>query len=57
MSTTTWRKSSYSQDVNSDCVEVAFGRTGAAVRDSKNTGGPVLRVGVVAWSRFLTAHR
>jgi Domain of unknown function (DUF397) len=54
MSTTTWRKSSYSQGtVESDCVEVAFGAPGAAVRDSKNTAGPVLRFDSRAWRDFL----
>jgi uncharacterized protein DUF397 len=47
-----WRKSSYSQDVGSDCVEVALGAA-AFVRDSKNTGGPVLTIGVPAWRQFV----
>jgi hypothetical protein len=37
-----WRKSSYSGGQNGNCVEVASALT--AVRDSKNSGGPVLRV-------------
>jgi hypothetical protein len=32
---TSWRKSSFSSTAQSDCVEVAFGGGGAAVRDSK----------------------
>jgi hypothetical protein len=40
MNTTTWRKSSRSND-QSACVDVA--NTGL-VRDSKNTGGPTLAV-------------
>jgi hypothetical protein len=38
---TAWRKSSYSSN-GSDCVQVH--RDLAAVRDSKNPGGPILRV-------------
>lgn len=44
-----WRKSSFSGNVNSDCVEVALTAPGALVRDSKDPGGEVLRVPVVAW--------
>jgi hypothetical protein len=44
-----WRKSSRSTETNS-CVEVS--RTRAAVRDSKNPGGPVLPVSL---DRFLAA--
>ena len=54
MTTTTWRKSSYSDSPTSDCVEVAFGLTGAAVRDSKNTAGPALRFGVRAWGELIS---
>ena len=39
-----FRKSSRSEDVG-HCVEVALTGAGAAVRDSKNAGGPVLRFG------------
>lgn len=52
MSSTTWRKSSYSDSPTSDCVEVAFG-AGALVRDSKNTTGPVLEFGLRAWHQFI----
>jgi uncharacterized protein DUF397 len=52
MPTTTWRKSSFSQDPASDCVEVALGAD-ALVRDSKNTTGPVLRFEVRAWDEFI----
>ncbi|MEW2630891.1 DUF397 domain-containing protein [Streptomyces sp. NPDC048389] len=50
----TFRKSSYS-DQQGDCVEVA--RTfdqGRAVRDSKNTTGPVLAFGLAPWRAFLS---
>lgn len=36
-----WRKSSYS-GTQSDCVEVAFGATCAAIRDSKDPEGGAL---------------
>ncbi|MEU5878035.1 DUF397 domain-containing protein [Spirillospora sp. NPDC047279] len=42
-----WRKSSYSHDSNSDCVEVAWLGVRVAVRDSKavELGCLVVRVG------------
>lgn len=64
-----WRKSSYSSNA-SNCVEIAWrksSRSGgtncveaaladaAAVRDSKNTTGPILTFPVTAWSAFLAA--
>jgi hypothetical protein len=39
-----WRKSSFSNGQGGACVEVASGLD--RVRDSKNPGGPVLRVGL-----------
>jgi len=36
-----WRKSSFS-GTQSDCVEMAWSQAVLAVRDSKNTDGPVL---------------
>jgi len=44
MSENNWHKSTYSND-QSACVEVAHP---FAVRDSKNPGGPVLRVDLAA---------
>jgi hypothetical protein len=49
---TSWRKSSYSHDVGTDCIEVAFRET-ARVRDSKNATGPVLGFGERAWRGFV----
>jgi hypothetical protein len=47
-----WQKASASG--NQGCVEVAPMRDGGvAVRDSKNTGGPVLRFSRVEWAAFL----
>lgn len=43
-----WRKSSYS-GTNGDCVEVAHAPAGVLVRDSKNTGGPVLSLPGFEW--------
>lgn len=38
-----WRKSSFSGGDDADtCVEVAFAGSAAALRDSKNSAGPVL---------------
>lgn len=47
-----WRKSSHSGADNGNCVEVAY--TLDALRDSKNTDGPVLSVPVRA---LITAIR
>src|ERR1700704_4740725 len=46
-----WRKSSYSGN-GGDCVEVANPDGAVAVRDTKNTQGPVLRFTPSAWRRF-----
>jgi hypothetical protein len=51
---TSWRKSTFSDGGQSDCVEVAFAETGAAVRDSKNATGPELTLSELAWRRFVT---
>ncbi len=45
MADLTWRKSSYSQPTQDNCVEVA---ARGAVRDSKNPDGGVLNVDVAA---------
>lgn len=51
-----WRKSSYSGNGGSDCVEVASNLPGVvAVRDSKDRSGPRLAVPDQAWSRFTAA--
>ena len=47
-----WRKSSFSTDTGSECVEVAFGPVGVAVRDSKNTTGPMVTVDLHGWRAF-----
>ncbi|MFC8423680.1 DUF397 domain-containing protein [Streptomyces sp. NPDC057236] len=54
LSTTLWRKSSYSNPDGGNCVEVAPGFPDAVpVRDSKNTAGPILMVPAKAWSQFI----
>lgn len=50
----TWRKSSHSADEGGQCVEVATCPHAVHVRDSKNPGGPTLRVGPAAWETFAT---
>ena len=49
-----WRKSSYSGNGGSDCVEVAGNLPGTVlVRDSKDRQGPRLSLDGPAWSEFL----
>ncbi|GAB1509069.1 DUF397 domain-containing protein [Actinophytocola sp. KF-1] len=53
-----WRKSSFSGGTgggNDNCVEVALLDGATAMRDSKNTEGPVLNVPAAAWKALLTA--
>lgn len=49
-----WRKSSYSQPTQSDCVEVARVGSAKAVRDSKNPEGGVLTLGRDVWAAFVS---
>ncbi|MFG2284596.1 DUF397 domain-containing protein [Streptomyces sp. NPDC048595] len=49
-----WRKSSYSDGGEHNCVEVADGLAPTVpVRDSKNPAGPVLLFPAGAWSAFI----
>lgn len=48
-----WRKSSYSGDGGSNCVEVADHSNRVLVRDSKDKSGPMLRVASRTWRVFL----
>jgi hypothetical protein len=53
---TNWRKSSYSDGGDNNCVEVAVGHpTLVPVRDSKLTDGPVIVFDAVSWTAFLTS--
>jgi hypothetical protein len=55
LSTTRWRKSSYSDEYGGSCVEVADGVPGVVpVRDSKNPHGPALVFPADAWTAFVT---
>ncbi|HEX5401238.1 MAG TPA: DUF397 domain-containing protein [Pseudonocardiaceae bacterium] len=47
-----WRKSSYSANGGSECVEVAWVDTATAVRDSKNPAVTPLVFPATAWRRF-----
>ncbi len=47
-----WMKSSYSAQ-EGECVEVAPLPNGVAVRDSKDSDGPVLRFTADEWRAFL----
>ena len=53
MTLTTWRKSSFSENPQTSCVEVAFGPAGVAVRDSKNAAGPKLTIDVEGWRALI----
>ncbi len=48
-----WRKSSYSNNPQGECVEIATLPSGAAVRDSKDSDGPILRFSADAWRNFI----
>lgn len=51
---TIWRKSSYSQPSDSQCVEARVGGPNTvAVRDSKDPTGPQLHFNASAWSAFI----
>ncbi|WP_399122570.1 DUF397 domain-containing protein [Streptomyces sp. N2A] len=51
---TVWRKSSYSDGGEDNCVEVADGPPHTVpVRDSKDPDGPALRIPAAAWSSFI----
>ncbi|MGW2838493.1 DUF397 domain-containing protein [Streptomyces sp. NPDC001493] len=50
----TWRKSSYSDGGDNNCLEVARDFPGLVpVRDSKNPTGPALLVTATAWAEFV----
>ncbi|MFE9452604.1 DUF397 domain-containing protein [Streptomyces sp. NPDC006739] len=50
-----WVKSSYSGGSGTECVECAWTGDGALVRDSKQSGGPVISVREPAWLAFIAA--
>lgn len=54
MNNLTWVKFSYSSGSNDNCVEVAaLPEGGFGVRDSKDTGGRVLRFTANEWRTFV----
>ncbi|MEU5638300.1 DUF397 domain-containing protein [Streptomyces milbemycinicus] len=56
LSTTVWRKSSYSNTQGGSCVEVADGIPGIVpLRDSKNPDGPALIFEAAVWTSFVQA--
>ncbi|WP_405664281.1 DUF397 domain-containing protein [Streptomyces sp. RK9] len=52
-----WRRSSYSNGMGGECVEVASLLGDIAVRDSKAALGPWFTVGTGAWKSFVGALR
>ncbi|AVV42417.1 DUF397 domain-containing protein [Streptomyces sp. ID05-04B] len=52
-----WFKSSHSGGSGTECVECMRGESGTLVRDSKQTGGPVIAVQPHAWGSFVAALR
>jgi Domain of unknown function (DUF397) len=58
LSSAAWRKSSYSDGGDGNCVEVADGFAGVVpVRDSKRPLAPALVVPAASWTSFITALR
>jgi hypothetical protein len=58
LSDAVWRKSTRSGGNGGSCVEVADNLPEAiAVRDSKDTSGPVLTFGRIGWSAFVQATK
>ena len=55
VSSVEWRKSSYSGNTGGDCIEVAGLTASVAVRDSKDTSRPHLRVTPAAFAVFVDA--
>ncbi|MCZ7374897.1 DUF397 domain-containing protein [Micromonospora sp. WMMC250] len=53
-----WRKSTRSGDNGGNCVEIADNLPGiVAVRDSKDSTGPVLNFSPAAWTSFVRAAK
>ncbi|MFE7117845.1 DUF397 domain-containing protein [Streptomyces sp. NPDC057654] len=52
-----WFKSSYSGANTTECVEASFLPDGILVRDSKDSGGPVLSFDGSSWLSFVIAAR
>lgn len=54
-SSTPWHRSSYSNGMGGECLEIAELPGVIAVRDSKATSGPRLMLSAPAWQRFIQA--
>lgn len=54
LSRVSWRKSSYSEDNEGECVEIAQTPRVVAVRDSKHPEGPVLAFTRAEWRGLLS---
>ncbi|MFF7364990.1 DUF397 domain-containing protein [Streptomyces sp. NPDC008125] len=53
-----WRKSTYSDGGDNNCLEVADNFPGLVpVRDSKNPTGPALVINAPAWAAFINSVR
>ncbi|MGW2566935.1 DUF397 domain-containing protein [Streptomyces sp. NPDC001537] len=50
-----WRKSSYSNGMGGECLEMAALAGAIAVRDSKVTSGPRLTLSRATWKNFIGA--
>jgi len=50
-----WRKSSYSQSTQGQCVEIGTGSGQIGIRDTKNRSQGHLSVRTDAWKAFVTS--
>lgn len=56
LTTTQWRKSSYSTGASDNCLEVSDNHPGVVpVRDSKSPHGPALVFPAAGWAAFVDA--
>ncbi|MEU7134586.1 DUF397 domain-containing protein [Streptomyces sp. NPDC046261] len=53
--TFTWFKSSYSNNMGDNCIEVRSGPREVRVRDSKRISGPELAFPAPSWATFVAA--
>lgn len=53
-----WRKSTFSSEGSSNCVEIAFGDDGSIfIRDSKDPSGPSLTFTESEWDAFVAGAK
>lgn len=50
-----WRRSSYSNGMGGECLEVAALTAAVTVRDSKVASGPQLTLSATTWQKFIQA--